>query len=92
MSKKKKKSPVMDHGITEYRAETVKPVIRSLPRIVQIGDTVQRRPRTLGTDKELPGLLSGEVVYIHPFGRFHTVLFRFSNGAAVRESFHGIER
>ena len=93
MSKWKRKGVAIDHGLAQYKHETVEPVVRIPARYVQLGDTVQRRPRTFGPSKEeIPRLMTGEVVYIHLFGRFHTVEFRFLHGAAVRESFLGMER
>ena len=93
MSKRKRKNVAIDHGLAEYKHETVKPVVRAVPRTVEIGDDVARYPRALGMNNtEEPHLYRGTVVYIHPLGRFHTVEFRFPHGAAIRESFLGVER
>ncbi len=60
---------------------------------MQIGQTVLRRPLTFRTAEEkneLPKRIPGQVVYIHPKGRFHTVAFSFPGGI-IRESFLGIK-
>lgn len=62
--------------------------------MVRIGDTVTRKPLTIGdydekmrkhTDKPM----RGKVVYVHPLGRFHTVEF-MTAGGPLRESFMGV--
>ena len=57
---------------------------------VKVGDRVTRRPVSFSdpTDKTARRM-TGEVVYVHPQGRFHVV--RFGEGArSVRESFPGV--
>lgn len=65
--------------------------------MVQIGDTVVRKPETFDRydeklrkyDKAAP--MRGKVVYVHPKGRYHTVEF-MTAGGPVRESFQGVEK
>ncbi|MBO6266782.1 MAG: hypothetical protein J6M06_00970 [Synergistaceae bacterium] len=102
MSKKKKtRDPgYIDHGIMESRREEkeastpegrLAALLRSVHN-VEIGDVVIREAVTLTYDSENRRMFRGTVVYIHPEGRYHTVEFRFKNGATVRESFLGVER
>lgn len=60
--------------------------------VVQVGDTVTRRPVTfLAAERAASAVLCGKVIWVHPLGRFHTV--EFGEGEqAVRESFMGVER
>lgn len=64
--------------------------------MVQIGDSVVRKPETFAEfdwkvrkSRHVP--MRGKVVYIHPKGRFHTVEFT-TPGGPIRESFQGVER
>ena len=64
--------------------------------MVQIGDTVVRKPETFDRyDEKLrkydKAPMRGKVVYVHPEGRYHTVEF-MTAGGPVRESFQGVER
>lgn len=59
---------------------------------VRVGDTVVRHPLTIlepGQAKNAKDItMKGEVVYIHPRGKFHVVEF----AGGIRESFVGIMR
>ena len=58
---------------------------------MKIGDKVQRRPVTFGGLEGKNGLrqgFTGEVVYIHPEGRYHMVEFPVRSGK-IRECFSG---
>lgn len=64
--------------------------------MVQIGDTVVRKPETFDRYDEQrrkydKAPMRGKVVYVHPKGRYHTVEF-MTAGGPVRESFQGVER
>lgn len=54
---------------------------------VQVGDEVARRPVTLtGLDTKQTLRMRGQVVWVHPAGRFHVVEFE-TPGGPLRESF-----
>ena len=91
MKKRKKRAAPIDHGAVEVASAPVETPLRRAP-CVKVGDIVTRVAITLAGDREIGRTYTGEVVYIHPQGRFHTVAFRFGNGAEVRESFLGVER
>lgn len=64
--------------------------------MVKVGDKVTRTPRTI-TELAAPGStalahkpMKGEVIYIHPKGRFHVVEFTNALGVKMRESFWGV--
>ncbi len=57
---------------------------------VHMGERVHRLAISMsGTDSKRPMPMEGQVVYIHPKGRFHVVEF-LTRGGPVRESFTGI--
>lgn len=59
---------------------------------VQLGERVRRIPSTITcTIDKGQWPREGEVVYIHPEGRFHVVEFQ-TMGGPVRESFAGMLR
>ena len=60
--------------------------------MLRIGDIVRRMPSVHIGDNgwKLGGMVKGEVVYIHPKGRYHVVRFDFPGGS-FRESFTGVE-
>lgn len=59
---------------------------------ITLGERVRRKAITMcGTDCKSPRVIEGNVVYIHPKGRFHVVEFT-TRGGAIRESFAGIMR
>ena len=54
---------------------------------VQVGDEVARRPVTLtGLDPKQTLRMRGQVVWVHPAGRFYVVEFE-TPGGPLRESF-----
>lgn len=69
--------------------------------MVHVGDKVVRIPRTIESMvlKENGGFgnvlkprpMRGEVIYVHPKGRFHVVEFTNSMGIKMRETFWGVE-
>lgn len=65
--------------------------------MVHVGDKVTRIPRTIAELAE-PGSsalvrkpMKGEVIYVHPKGRFHVVEFTNAHGITMRETFWGVE-
>ena len=59
---------------------------------ITLGERVRRKAITMcGTDCKSPRVIEGNVVYIHPKGRFHVVEFT-TRGGPVRESFAGITK
>ena len=65
--------------------------------MVAVGDKVTRVPRTIAELRE-PGSaalvrkpMKGEVIYIHPAGRFHVVEFTNDHGIKMRETFWGVK-
>ena len=66
---------------------------------MQIGDIVQRIPETFGETEKIRGrnqkknirrcAYRGTVIWIHPRGRFHLVVFE-TKGGVIRESFAGV--
>lgn len=60
--------------------------------LVRLGDSVVRHPVTILAPSDSmgpnPKAMRGRVVYIHPRGRYHTVLF----DGGIRESFPGVGR
>lgn len=60
-----------------------------IKHLLEMGDTVQRRPVSFSdSDAKNARLMRGKVVYVHPAGRFHVVEFE----KGVRESFMGVRR
>ena len=60
-------------------------------KILHLGDIVTREPITFfDIHSRKRHSMDGEVVYIHPKGRFHTVEFCIG-GQQVRESFIGVQ-
>ena len=60
-----------------------------IKHLLEVGDTVQRRPISFSdSDDKNARLLRGTVIYVHPAGRFHVVEFE----KGVRESFAGVRR
>lgn len=59
--------------------------------MLRIGDIVRRMPSVHIGDNgwKIGGTVKGEVVYIHPKGRYHVVRFDFPGGS-FRESFTGV--
>ncbi len=60
--------------------------------MLTIGKEVKRMP-SIHIDEQgrrTAGTVKGEVIYIHPRGRFHVVQFTFPGGS-FRESFLGVE-
>lgn len=61
---------------------------------MKVGDIVKRRPITFRPSFENPSLpakiMKGEIVYIHPQGRYHVVEFD-TPGGKIRESFLGVD-
>ena len=48
---------------------------------------VQKDPCTVATTI---GKMEGEVVFVHPKGRFHTVEFEYARGAKIRVTYDGV--
>ena len=60
-----------------------------IKHLLEVGDTVQRRPVSFSdSDAKNARLLRGTVVWVHPDGRFHVVEFEMG----VRESFMGVQK
>lgn len=61
---------------------------------MQLGDKITQivgyNPYGLSVVQDIP--MTGEVVYIHPRGRFYTLEFTCENGMKFRESFKIIKR
>ena len=61
--------------------------------MVRVGDKVQREPVSLSSrweDNKKKTMLTGQVVYVHPRGRYHMVEFATKRGGVVRECFPGV--
>lgn len=61
---------------------------------VKIGDVVKRKPLSFymtAEEAKAGSTRTGTVVYVHPFGHYHTVEFD-TRGGPIRESFHGVEK
>lgn len=61
---------------------------------MKLGDPVLRTPETFYDSDPKEGKanrhpITGEVIYIHPKGRYHTVEFE-TRGGKLRESFQGV--
>lgn len=65
--------------------------------MVKVGDKVVRTPKTIaelarpGSVEMITKPMKGEVIYVHPKGRFHTVEFTNAWGIKMRESFDGVD-
>lgn len=64
---------------------------------LKVGQRVIRTPKTIeclvrrGSVEMATKPMKGEVIFVHPRGRFHTVEFTNEFGVKLRESFDGVE-